>query len=201
MMKGTRRILAAALALCVLAGVGIRIFAVNRDPDVSEILEYPKGEVVSIGANFFSENSIERPDGYTVRVLDSRLVPVKTFLKEYNERTDLFEMYGNSVSYFYVVRMEFANEYNDLGEDAGIDLGWYQLLGTDYALTPDEIAVKLTNENLEGMVFALRKDKPPFEVVLPFAVYETYVSVRHLAEDPPRLMVSAYPQMKLIAVQ
>ncbi len=194
-----KKIAAIVIAVCLAAGWGIRVYHVNRNLKKSVVKVYDKGQVVPIGKDFF-DKSTEDMDGYTVKVLDSELVSSKDFLTRYKERSGLL---GKDVDYLYVIKIAVKNEYNMRGEETGIDLFQYMLQGTDYVLRINDIAYKLTMPNMDGnLAFSLRRGKEPMEFILPFEVMtRSYTTVDHLKADTPKLVVSQYPNKKMLKIK
>lgn len=193
-----KKILAIALALCAAAGWGVRVWLVNRDLPRPAVQVYEKGQAVPTGKDFF-EKSTEIAEGYTVKVLSAALVPAKDFLVSYGENGNVL-MKG--VDYFYVVKVLFRNESNAQVEKEGISINSYSLDGTDYSLAVDDIGFKLAQPSLNGSLgFSLRQGTE-MEFTLPFQVMSTvYTSTEHLRADPPKLLISRYPNRKMLKIQ
>jgi len=196
-----KKLIAIILTVCLLISFGVRLFVVNHDVEKTKILKYSKNEVVPVGKNFF-DKADEIVDGYTVKVLDSWIVPTKQYLVEKGEREDLIDT--SIMQYIYMVKVEFVNEYNDFAGKKGIDLQRYMLRGTDYILTPNGICFKMANDNgvFNGnMKFSLNKNRPPFEIILTFGVYEGVATIEHIKSDIPNLQICTYPELKLISIK
>lgn len=180
--------------IALLLGAGVRIYHVNQNADRAIISEHKKNVAVPVGENFF-EKSDERMNGYTVKVVDAWIQSANEFLQENHEPESLLE----NIETLYMVKVIFENESNLFGTDQGINLQQYILRGPNYMLTINDIAFKVVN-TWESMGFSLSLHKP-FELILPFAVYEGYVDFNTVERNPPKLQICAYPEMKLISVK
>jgi hypothetical protein len=182
---------------CLIVCFSLRVYLVNRDVERITYLEYPKGEVIPVGENFF-RSSAELMDGYSVKVVDSQIVSTEEYLAA-NGRQG--EGDGDAVGlpeYWYLVKVEFTNENAESVGEGGIDLSDYTLRGSDYMLTLNPAGIELVNDDLASQRFSLLPDKPPFEVVIPFGIFTETNAIEHVGNDPPALQICAYPESKLL---
>ena len=174
---------------------GVRFSAVNRNVDKAETILYPRGEIVPVGEDYFDYAS-EHMEGYTVQVLGAELVTAEEFLERYDALDRLPDL-GWYTNYIYAVRVSIGNEDNPYGEEKGISLMQYQLLGPNYILSIEDVCFSLANPTMPGLSFALRQNTSK-EILLPYAVMNWETSCEHILKDPPRLQITQYPHQKLL---
>lgn len=194
-MKKRKKSIGIVLTVVLIFAWGIRFYFVNQDIDIADVRVFQKGVEVPIEKDFFY-NSEEDMDGYTVTVLDAELRSVDDFLNDY-DASDQMELLGNFTEYIYVVRVSIGNQYNAFVNEKGISLRSYNLKGTDYILSLEDICYQIANPDMPGTSFSLQQGTS-MELILPFAVLPELTSRKHLQEDPPKLVISLYPQQKLI---
>lgn len=192
-----RRIGVTAAVLCLAIGWTAGFFMVNRDVSLPVVQTFPKGEAVAVGEDFFSYGD-EEMDGYLITVLDAELLPAAAFLKRCGEEGNA-ELLGIFTDYIYVVRIRVTNESNPYEGEKGIPLQQYVLKGTDYILSLEESCFLLSNPKMPGASFSLKKGTS-MEMNLTFDVMSQTVSLEHLREDVPKLVISQYPHQKMINI-
>ena len=194
-MKKMRIIISVMLILS--AAWGIRFYFVNKDVASPVIQVYEKGEEVPIENDFFNYAS-EDMDGYTVTVLDAELVPVADFLQKYKAEAQA-ENLGIFTDYIYMVRISIANRYNPHNGEKGIALQQYALHGPDYVLSLEDTCYQIANPDMPGTSFSLREGTD-MEITLTFDVISKIISVQHLINEVPKLMITQYPHQKMIDI-
>lgn len=192
-----RKIVMVVLTAALVLGWGFRFYSVNRSVDVPIIQVFPRDEEVPIGKDFFSYAD-EDMDGYTVTVLDAELISAADFLKRCDAEAQA-QLLGIFTDYIYTVRVRIANQENRQTGEKGISLQQYMLCGTDYILSLEEGCFLLANPEMPGTSFSLREGTS-MEMLLTFDVMSRTVSVKHLAEDRPKLLISQYPHQKMITL-
>ena len=197
MSPPSRRIAILTLAVVLAAGWAVRFHAVNTELELPEIQVFRSGEEVPVGKDFF-DYADEDMDGYTITVLGAELSPVQDFLEKYDS-TEKRELLGHFTDYVYEVRISVANRYNPHVNQKGISLLRYVLQGTDYVLTLDGDCFMMANPDMPGTAFSIRRETT-MDMTLTFGVLSRVTSLRHLAEDPPKLQITQYPHQKMIAL-
>lgn len=183
--------------LVLSAAWGIRFYSVNKDVDSPVIQVYEKGEEVPIGEDFFNYAD-EGMDGYTITVLDAELLPVGDFLQKYNAE-DQAENLGLFTDYIYTVRISVANRHNPYTGEKGVALQQYVLHGTNYVLSLEDTCYLIANPDMPGTSFSLREGTD-MEITLTFDVMSKAISIQHLMDDCPKLMITQYPHQKMIDI-
>lgn len=192
-----KKILIICIVVIAAVGWGVRFYTVNKDVDVPVVQIFPKGEEVPVGKDFFNYAD-EDMDGYTVTVLDAELFPVEDFLHKY-DAADQAEILSNFTDYIYTVRVCIANRYNPYTDQKGISLQQYVLQGTDYILSLEDTCYQIANPDMPGASFSLQEGTS-MEMTLTFDVMSKTTSIKHLSDDPPKLLITQYPHQKMIEV-
>ncbi len=178
----------------------LRVSAINSKAEKANISIYNKGETVSIGNNFFENNSIEKMDGYTIKVLESKLITADEYIKEKNLKKE--NLIFADINYFYLVTVAVKNETNDFVGQYGLDFNMCFLQGKNYLLRIDNSAYDAENPDMNGSLsFSLKKgDEKKF--VLPFFVLpDSSPSYERIKSDTPKFVVSLYPNKKMLNIE
>lgn len=146
-------------------------------------------------------------DGYGMRVINTKVMPTETFLKQHNttleeleqlssDGEDSFEKYG----LIYLVTVEFWNEKWMETSEWPVLLDNFLLTGLDYFVLPATKSIHLisdVNPELGGASgFSIQSDRT-FEVVLPYLIdteSETGISLEHLTDSDTKLLITLYPE-------
>ncbi|NCE98232.1 DUF5028 domain-containing protein [Emergencia sp. 1XD21-10] len=190
-----KKVVIVLLAVVLAIGGGLRVYTVNRSVDIPVIQMFSKGEEVPVGKDFFSYAD-EDMDGYIVTVLDAELLSATDFLKTYHAEAKA-QLLGIFTDYIYTVHVRIANRDNPHTGEKGISLQQYMLCGTDYILSLEESCFLIANPKMPGSSFSMKKGTS-MELLLTFDVMSQTVSVKHLTEDAPKLLISQYPHQKMI---
>jgi hypothetical protein len=196
-----KRIMIITACVVLAAAWGVRFYFVNKDIDRPILQVFEKGEEVPIGKDFYHRSDEDR-NGYTFTVLDSELLTIADFMQKYEAADEQRELMGEYTDYVYAVRVSITNHYNMGGEQRGIDLFQTFLQGTDYYLMADTTCFQIANPNINvpGLSFSLRQDSS-LEMVIPYGVMsDRGISIQHLMDDPPKLLISSYPHQKMLRV-
>lgn len=198
-MKKRKKYVMVIICGCIIAAYGIRFYYLNSSVPVSNTKSFQKGEEVPFEKDY-TISADERIDGYTVKVLESKILPVKEFYTKYNlmDTTLLEDVF---TKYYYLVKVSFANKDNQSGTKSGVNLTQIVLAGTNYYMVVDSQVLSLLNPDLPGMGFSLRPNSNK-EVYLPYAVIpSTHTDYAGFKKDPPKLQITEYPNRKIINVQ
>ena len=190
-----RNVVRAVFAAILLAAFIVLVYFVNVNGKSPIISKFEKGAIVPVEDNYFWKSG-ENMDGYTVQVTGSQFLSLDEFVGMYQVDTDEFDLVCENL---LLVTVSFEKTVDQGGEEDGIDLRRYTLMGTDYCLTISSSAFMAVNPDMPGMMFSLIPGKP-MEIVLPFAVYSSYVSLDHIKGDMPLMEICAYPEMKLVGI-
>lgn len=191
-----KKIVIIAAAAAVLGALwGVRFDVVNKNVDAPIIQTFPKGQEVPVGKDFFNYAD-EEMDGYAVTVLDAQLYSAEDFLQKYHAANQA-NLLGIHTDYIYTVRVRVANINNGHKEEKGIALEQYVLQGTDYILSLEDACFSIANPNMPGTSFSL-KQGTNMEMTLTFDVMSKITNIKHLTDDPPKLLITQYPHQKMI---
>lgn len=194
-----KRIIAIVAAIAVAVAWGARVAYINTHWPVAPAVEktYPKGQTVALGKDFFWKAN-ENMDGYSAQVLSARLVSREAFAKEVKESKNLL---SKSVPYLYIIKMKIRNDTNTQLEKTGVNLANFILQGANCAFEVSDIAVKALGETPEGQTsFSLRTNSE-MTFSVPFAITAgQFDSIESLQKQPLKVVVSAYPVKKSLAI-
>ena len=187
------KILAFVLIVTLLSISITKISVVNSKNYKPKTLFYTLCDEVQIEGDFF-ESSSEKMDGYSITVLNTEIISTKDFIDQNNS-------YSNKMNgeYLYLVKVKFRNINNKYGNSAGIDIGQYILQHNSYINFVEREAFQLIN-NIETHKIALRENTE-MEFTLPFHIVSDYIDVNKLNNKDTQLVVSLYPQKKVIQLR
>mgnify|MGYP003419214407 CR=1 FL=1 len=187
------KILAFVLIVTLLSISITKISVVNSKNYKPKTLFYTLCDEVQIEGDFF-ESSSEKMDGYSITVLNTEIISTKDFIDQNNS-------YSNKMNgeYLYLVKVKFRNINNKYGNSAGIDIGQYILQHNSYINFVEREAFQLIN-NIETQKIALRENTE-MEFTLPFHIVSDYIDVNKLNNKDTQLVVSLYPQKKVIQLR
>lgn len=180
------------LTIIIAFFYSIKVYSLNSKVTYPVVQRYRKGEVVDIETNFFN-SSRENMNGYSVTVIETELVPVVSFCDKYNviEKDELLQF-----DYIYMVKVNFQNKSNALGEDAGINIGEYMITNGSYMNFYCNDAYQYVNE-FKSSLFSLRQGTNK-EFIIPFAIDEQFINSEDFKKGNPKLIISLYPYQKEI---
>ena len=177
--------------IVILIGYIGRVSYVYNHSVKAKSVYYSIGEEVEIGDDYF-DTSQERMKGYSVTMLDYEVVSIEEFKERYpdyhNER---------KAEYMCMIKARFRNIDNNYGNAAGIDLGQYILQNRAYINFIDRDAYPLIN-GFDSLKFALRVNTEK-EMILPYHIDSLYISASKLKNGDSQLVVSLYPNKKIIS--
>lgn len=184
------RIIITILLLILITTYISRVYYVNSHTYAPDELPYKMNSEVQIENDYFDSSS-ELMNGYSVTVLDNDIISVDEFQQQYHD-------YKNRMNaeYICLVKARFKNVDNDLGDNAGIDLGHYILQEESYINFMDKEAYELIN-GFSSIKFSLRLNSE-IDIIIPFRVDTEYINVEKLKIGNPTLIVSLYPHKKII---
>lgn len=186
-----KRIFIAVIVLCFIGLYGVRVYAVNMDVSIPRRQIFEKGEVVPYEKDF-NISSGDASEGYTLQVVDSKIMEVKDFCRIY----DVQDM-GFADSY-YMVKVSVKNVNNDHVGEQGVPLGISMLIGTNYCMIPSPEMFYAVNPDMPGMSFSLQPGTEK-EIWLVFQLIPgSTPDSEYLETNPPMLQITQYPHQKLI---
>lgn len=175
----------------------IVIFYVIRVSNLNDNIYFPNeniyniGEEVELNEDFFN-TSTEISDGYTLKVIDSEIYSIDDFIVKYNVKNNNIKRFD----YVYIVKANFKNISNDKIGKAGINLSHYILQETSYiTLMENDILSIVNNFDQNSFSLYLNSEK---EIMIPFAISKKDIDIERLIDGKLRLVVSLYPNKKVI---
>lgn len=197
------------LAACILCV--IRIEKVNRAPWIEKyaasIVLYDESMEVALPSEWYYYSGHEALSGYYMRVLQTELVSMDTFLAEHDitlEELNELSPFGpdphfSDYGYIYIITAEFGNRDFANNADYHIELDNFLLVGADYWIAPSTEQINRLpsfNEELGGSsAFGIASDH---EVMfqIPYLIdtrSESSLSIDYLLSSSPKLLVGYYP--------
>ncbi|SDZ68263.1 protein of unknown function [Evansella caseinilytica] len=200
------------ITIALLAGVGIRIWYVNKDVDLPPIYTVQMGEEVAIEQDIFLD-AFENMDGYTVTVNQAEILSYEDFLAKYHytdkENDPLFEeddSHYPEMVYDLHVTIKNKNHTEDPTEHSGINFIFYKLVGTNFSLQINSELYSVANPDLEAEMndgFRLRpKTEMDFHLPFYFAPSSKMFAIQteDILNDQVYLVVSLHPNVKRILI-
>lgn len=187
-----KRICAAIVALCLVVLYGIRVYAVNVDVKLPIRQVFQKGEVVPFGKDY-NISTGDRSQGYTIQVLDSKIMSAKDFCTKY--KMDDMKL----VKYYYMVKLSVENVSNKNPGKEGVSLGLAMLFGVDYTLITSPEANMTMNPKLPPTTSFSLPLGTKLELWIAYELIPGVTpSYGKLLKDPPLLQITQYPHRKLL---
>lgn len=178
------------LTVIIISVLSIKVYLLNKKAIYPISQQYKKGETVAIENNFFN-SSKENMNGYSVTVIGTDIVSVNSFCEKYNvkEKEELLRY-----DYIYMVKVDFQNNDNSLGENAGINIGEYMITNGAFMNYYCSEAYPYLND-FDSPMFSLRPNSNK-EFIIPFAIDEEFISLDKIKNGNSKLIVSLYPYQK-----
>ena len=203
-----KRWIAILLAVLCVAGVGLRIWIVNRDNEPQLYKTYSMNEVASFEKDFFYDPHDLRSN-YDIEVLSARVMTVEDYLDEIGKtEEELMKLKGeNSVGipYVYDVKVRIRNHESEQSEQH-LDMISIQLCTIDQTYQIDsELFYMLYPQADPGSLGFRLVPNSEMEVHLPFHVLD-YVAEREnltvekIKDKYTYLLLSMYPVKKMIEI-
>ena len=195
-------------------GVGYRIWYINKDVSVPEVVTYQMNEEVEIGDDFVIKKSDVDMSGYSVTVDGAEILSYKEFLEkyEYDEERDgqLYdksdELFPEMIYNLHIVVKNTNDEeemFNPSGVVKGLNFAYFRLCGNDFTLESSDILYKVANKDIENATRDFRlKANSEKEFYVPF-YFQPSDKIYGISENTIKnsnvyLVVSLYPQKKQI---
>ncbi len=194
-MRLKRRICIILAVLCLTGLYAARVYAVNTGVRLPVRQVFEKGEVVPFGKDYnISEGDCS--DGYTIQVLESKIMTEEEFFQEYKEADDM-----GLASHYYMVKVKVGNADNEYVGEQGVHMGMAMLVGTNYSVILSPDMFRAVNPDMETASFSLRLGTE-MEMWLVFQIIPGNTpEIGHIVEDPPMLMITQYPHQKMIRLE
>lgn len=197
-------------ALVILAAIGIRIYTVNKNVQVTEKQFYEMGDEVDIGDNIFWYG--EKANRYSVTVNSAKLMSFDEFVTKH-ELTNVENIFSGEAGMDQkypemIVDVEITIKNSNLvdtGDLTGIMAGEYRLVDGDCRLSRDLRLFALCNPTVGTNPYILLRPDSEMQIVIPFG-FSPDDDVWPIPEKRVRngeffLAVSLYPVQKNIRVE
>lgn len=187
-----KRIIICSITLILSIAYGIRVYNVNSQKEYPITKKYTLNDEVFIDEDFFNSNS-EDMNGYSVKVNNTKLLTADEVKKQFNINDDeTFSLYDH----IFLVNVTFGNHGNNNGEISGIDIGNYILQNNGFINIAERDAYSVFNDN-KPMKFSLEKGTY-YDLTIPFGINERFIDIDDLCNGETQLVVSLYPNKKVI---
>lgn len=203
-----RKILIAVLVLAAAIACGARIHFVNVTAEKpSREIVYSMGREAPLGRDVFFGKG-ENVNGYFVTVTSAKIISLSDFLKKYHLKPDFLKEEekelgpGSQIDFVYEVKVHIRNQDNTLYGKTGIDLKQWSLLATDYWTQIQSDLYAAANPFVKGgsLTFSM-KPGTSRDFVLPYSISSQEVNLDYLKQNHPSVIVSAYPERKLLRLR
>ena len=211
-MKKVKLLTWLIIGVVIMSVVIFRIFQVNQNLEVTEVLNYNMGEEVSIGSNYF-EDSTELMDGYSITANSATIYTFDDYLEKINLSSEdaktLFLEYddNNFPDTVYEIELTVRNNNVEI-TDGGINFFKYSLYGVDYKIqlsSPLFAKLNPTVNVSQGFIgFSLRPESE-MKFFLPFAIRQgnkiKTIDTEKILNDSIVLPICLYPKQKQILIE
>ena len=186
------KLIVISISMLIFALYLIRVVYINTNTLAPKVTTYKVGDEVPIENDYFN-SSDEKMDGYTITVLDSKIVSIDEFQAEHAEFVN--ELHADNI---YLVKVLVKNIDNKLEGRAGIDFGHYMIQNGSFMNIVSRDAYPFVN-NFDTLAFSLRYGSE-MEFILPFNINSRYIDIDKLETEFTDLVVSLYPHQKIIYI-
>lgn len=191
-----KKIIATVILILTVFGITLRIFYINKKNNeyTSNKRYYNIGEEVQFEKDFFF-NSFEKSEGYSITVLDTSYLTVDDFKAKYSINDDSILDFAD---YIYMIKANFKNNSNDKETKEGVNIQQLLLQESSYISYPDNKSFEILND-FDSLAFSLDIGTER-EFIIPFGIDEKYISLKELLNNDTNLVISLYPNKKIIAL-
>jgi len=173
-----------------------RVIVVNKNADRVPVYIYDVGETVDFG-NDYVDTVEECIDGYAVQVLGYEVVDTRELYERYN-MGQADEATVKNTPFYCLLKVRIYNKDCDLGEEGGLMLDRYSLMGDNYMALVSENVFCTMYPDMPGTSFSLRKGTS-MEFELPYPITRTEGCTKEdMQKNAPMLEISEFPNRKLL---
>ena len=173
-----------------------RVIVVNKNADRVPVYIYDVGETVDFG-NDYVDTVEECIDGYAVQVLGYEVVDTRELYERYN-MGQADEATVKNTPFYCLLKVRIYNKDCDLGEEGGLMLDRYSLMGDNYMALVSENVFCTMYPDMPGTSFSLRKGTS-MEFELPYPNTRTEGCTKEdMQKKAPMLEISEFPNRKLL---
>ena len=173
-----------------------RVIVVNKNADRVPVYIYDVGETIDFG-NDYVDTVEECIDGYAVQVLGYEVVDTRELYERYN-MGQADEATVKNTPFYCLLKVRIYNKDCDLGEEGGLMLDRYSLMGDNYMALVSENVFCTMYPDMPGTSFSLRKGTS-MEFELPYPTTRTEGCTKEdMQKKAPMLEISEFPNRKLL---
>lgn len=188
------KISAFIISLILILGGILRFSHINKEMQIYNSTKkiYNIGDEVPFEKDFFF-NTGEIADGYSITVSDTSYFTINEFKEKYNINYDSILEFSE---YVYIIRVKFKNNNTNSSEKTGININHLILQETSFISYPDMDTFMFLND-FDYFGFSLSSNKER-EFIIPFGINEDYININELINGDTKLVVTLYPNKKMI---
>lgn len=172
----------------------VRIYTTNIIKTGYEKSSYSMNEKVLFEDDYFDSASTIC-NGYSVSVVSSEIMTVDELKKLYNLEEDKED---DSNEFLHVITVEVYNDDNDAGEYAGVNFNSFILQNNAYITFLNEDLYTQLNTP-DYTCFSLCKGTS-MEYLIPFYIDQSHISIEKYKSGNAQLVVSLFPNKKVITL-
>lgn len=195
------------ITICILVIFwGMRFLYLNINTNRPEIEIYQQGEFVEYGDNFFYRSSSEQRNGYSIKVVDAKLMRMEDYLKNiglsYSDYLKMIEdSSGFEKEYVVDVQIIIKNTNNTVGNFDRLDT---RIHGINFCLSCEDILFDYMYPNLKDSYGFKVRENTEYKINIPYcpeAVDIKTCNEKYLMGNNLYLNISQYPVKKMIKLQ
>ncbi len=202
MKTKTKAIIISAVCIILIAAYFTRFAYLNITAEKPQIKIYNQNEFVEYDNNFFYRNT-ENRNGYSVKVLSAKLLPIKDYLKTINLTYDDYcKMYSEHEhlikDYILDVNIIIKNTGNTEGNFDRLDT---RVNAANYCFQCDDELFSFIYPYLADSFSFKVRENTEYEMHIPFSLIpadEAVLSFDDIKNDDLHLNISQYPIKKMI---
>lgn len=174
----------------------LRVVSINRNAQKTETYTYELGEIVDF-ENDYVDGMEECIPGYAVQVLGYELVDTRELYQRYHiGEVDDYTL--TNTPFYCLLKVRFYNNDSDLGEQGGLMLSRYSLMGDNWMTMISENMFCTMYPDMPGISFSLREGTA-MELELPYPITRNEGCTKEdMKIHPPMLEITEYPNRKVL---
>ena len=195
-MRVRKRVTIFILLSAIIIAYIVRVTVVNKNAERTPVVTYNVGEVVDFGTDYI-DTADEAIPGYAIQVLGYELVDTKELYDRYN-MGEVEEYALKNTPFYCLLKIRFYNNDCDMGEQGGLMLSRYSLVGDNYMSMVSENVFCTMYPDMPGISFSLRQGTS-MELELPYPLTRNEGRTKSdMEEKAPMLEISEFPNRKVL---
>ncbi|MBR5180432.1 MAG: DUF5028 domain-containing protein [Lachnospiraceae bacterium] len=183
-----------SIVLLLIILYSVRMISINKATNSSKTITYEYGAEVPFENDFYDDIT-DNPHGYSISVVDNRIMDRESFLSFYNVcEDDIPEMY----SFIYLVKTRIRNNNENVSQQYGINLSRFALQDEEFMTYSYRSLIPEIN-GLNTFSFSLMPNTE-VELLIPFCINTEYTTRKHLENGNAVLVITLYPNKKCLSL-